>query len=535
MTKPDPFVRKSAIPALLDPSAPPDQAASAANMIDAALADLLAAEGPEGASLVTFGRMSRDQLARVITPDLLEERWDDDQLLATLHERRKSLAPSRELDELQSLIRAGKADTDSLARMLDTLDAVQDCLTPGRLRDRLVEERVAETPLAVVAARMAELRDALDNGATTDEATAWRKTEALRTAIAEAKERAEAAAKWPRMLPISDDGGEPEPVPVLYVPGTSTGVLAKREVGILTASGGSGKSYLTLQWGVAAALGRVHEDRAAERYEQIGRIASGGLAAAPGKWLYLGYEDSRSRVAHRFQHVQREPGLHSAFERAAADGIKPLDIDPHCQSLYLRGYPLFGVNPRDHMATMPVPLDAWDRVWSAAEAYGPDCVVIDPAMSAYLAGGNDIATVRAFIDHLYARAEALGCAILIVHHSSKQGRGPMRGEDNPGNVAGSVAWVDAARTVLCLGRAEKVEIGERDRKVHRLWAEKTNHYGGGERWLSKSTYDDGRSLAGFADVTSEVQQARAAKRSKDQAEAKKKKGANGHAAQQTFA
>lgn len=410
--------------------------------------------------------------------------------------------------EFEGLLDAGRADTESLGRLRTVLDAIQSGIDPLAHAKRAKESEAQSGARSLAEAKglWQAVRDA-------DKASKWGKSEALRRALDALLDEAREAESWPGLLPIADDGGEPDPVPVLCDPATGAGVLSKREVGILAGRGGSGKSYLTLQWGIAAAVGRV----LGEADPEFRGVDSGGYRAVPGRWMFMGYEDSRWRVARRFSSATREPDLLRAFDKARNAGRNPLEACRECRSLYLRGKPLFGVPAGSHKDVMPARLKAWDRAWADAESFGPDVVVIDPAGSAYLAAGNDIATVRSFVDALYERAEALGCAVLVVCHPSKQGRGKDAGGGNPGNVSGSTAWVDASRAVLMLDLDGGGDVPGVEGPIYRLWPDKANHFTAKPRYLVRATYDKGKGFAGFECVSSQVESARAKAKAKPSA------------------
>ena len=204
-------------------------------------------------------------------------------------------------------------------------------------------------------------------------------------------------------------------------------VLSVGEVALLSAPGGSGKSYLTLQWSLAAGGGGDYG-------------AAAGLRVRPGPVVLASYEDSPARLALRMQ----ASGATATDEGALA---------PHVH-VWHDPVPLFAGENR-HGDARPAP--CWDSFWEAVRALAPALVVVDPA-SAALEGAsmNDGAVVRRLMRALSREAEAAQCGVLVVAHDTKQGRNEARagGDPGAGAVAGSATWFDAARGAMYLRRTE---------------------------------------------------------------------------------
>lgn len=226
-----------------------------------------------------------------------------------------------------------------------------------------------------------------------------------------------------RLRPLAECSQEPEPVPLLRRDGDRFGsVLAVGEVAVLSGAGKAGKSTLALQVALGAA----------------------GCPGSPDAWQeVLGLEVRSGPVAL----VSFEDDLRRIYDRATLIG----DAAP--QSLHAvnaRGFPLFGVREGEHIQARPRKLPAWFTLWAQLRRIRPRLVVIDPVGSAFLGNSASVEAVRAFIDALRSEAERAGCGVLLIAHATKGGRGQEATATDPGQVAGSAAWSDAARAVMVL-------------------------------------------------------------------------------------
>lgn len=289
--------------------------------------------------------------------------------------------------------------------------------------------------------------------------------------------------RYPGGRDIWDAWADPCGVPVLRGMGLNGSVLRRGEVAVLSGAGGRGKSTLALQWALAAAVG-----------EAVGQewTPAGGLQVRAGRTVILSYEDDARDIADRASKALALPSLAEPLTdiqpREAAGGR----IEVHS----MRGWPLFGVGAGEHHASRPEPLEAWEPVWHCIRAYGAHLVIIDPAMSAYLASGNAVEFVRLFMDSLIEEARKADCGLLVIAHSTKAAR-RSKDADETGNVSGSAAWTDAARGVLVLGpgsnptqRKLSCEKANHSRQFERLLAEHTRQ-SGGMQWPEFLGFEDG--------------------------------------------
>ena len=239
--------------------------------------------------------------------------------------------------------------------------------------------------------------------------------------------------------------GAPVPAPVLWRAtaddGLADAVLSVGEVAILSGEGSAGKSTVTLSLARAAATAP----------DGFGEAC--GLRVRPGPVVLVSYEDSGVRIAHRLARM-RGP-----------------DPDPARIPHWPDPGPLYhgfdGGNGQGPGAD-------WPALWAAVRELAPSLVVIDPASSALAdASMNEGGPVRAFMGALAREADAAGCGVLVVAHSTKADR--ATDEPGPGAVAGSATWFDAARGLLYLTwKAAKHDDRDTERR-RELRCIKANH------------------------------------------------------------
>ena len=254
-----------------------------------------------------------------------------------------------------------------------------------------------------------------------------------------------------RAVPAKEIVGTARPDRLLSLAGHGGALLSEGGVALLAGEGGVAKSPLALS--IAAGFA------AHEHGGKYGGLHGGLFDGAAGPVLVASYEDPPSVAADRLQHLARK------WWPAPPDpaGLRAL-ADVHL--LDLAGAPLFGpVAVTDDRPALynarPGPLAGWRVLWNEAHRIGARLVVVDPALAAYAADANGAAQVREFMGALAAAAAPdpaaawRGCGVLMVAHSTKAARGgPARKTDHdpfdPGQVAGSSHWTDAARGVLTL-------------------------------------------------------------------------------------
>lgn len=227
-----------------------------------------------------------------------------------------------------------------------------------------------------------------------------------------------------RLRPVRDCAADPEPVPLIRRAGDRRGsVLAVGEVALLAGQGKVGKSTLARQLCVAAAAcpGGL------KAWKEVA-----GLEVAGGVSALVTFEDTDRRT---FESCR-------LLEDPLPEGLGVMQA---------RGHPLFGVREGEHLQARPQRLPAWFRAWAQIRQAKARLVVIDPVGSAFLGNSASVEAARAFIDALRTEAERAGCGVLLVAHSTKAARKEKEVDaDDPGQVAGSAAFSDAARAVMVL-------------------------------------------------------------------------------------
>ena len=224
-------------------------------------------------------------------------------------------------------------------------------------------------------------------------------------------------------VPVSKWRGVSEPEPILWrdTDKEISPVLSVGEIALLSASGGLGKSTVTLAV-AAAATAKEHN-------------AACGLRTQTGPVSLVSYEDAPSRIARRLSWMPD-----ADFEAVhLTENPAPLWDAPEGRGAGQRGR-------------------QWPILWSRIRENGARLVIIDPASAACLAPVSEATAVRAFLGALEEEAKPRdhwpGCGVWIVAHSTKSSRDALLMGQDPGAgvVAGSAAWYDGARGVLTLYR-----------------------------------------------------------------------------------
>ena len=228
--------------------------------------------------------------------------------------------------------------------------------------------------------------------------------------------------------------------------------LAVGEVTLLSAPGGTGKSYLTLALAKAAAVAANDENRT-EGY-------ACGLTIRAGSTVLVSYEDSAVRLYHRLSALRVDDGP-GKRPRKGGNWAGQIHLWEEAEPLWIADPDLRGESG---------PSASWAPLWQRVRTLRPALVVIDPASVALAnLSTSEGVPVRAFLRALAWEAEAAGTGILLVAHDTKAARNATRwgGDPGAGAVAGSASWFDAARNVLYLRR-----ISEAERLLESL---KSNH------------------------------------------------------------
>ena len=222
-------------------------------------------------------------------------------------------------------------------------------------------------------------------------------------------------------------------------------ILPAGEIGLFAGSGGSGKSRLSLQVGVAAA------GVPAATAEPI---PDGTLRVASGPVVLCSYEDAAPWIAWRARRVARW-----LDDRAGTTHHTRAVTDPERLSVAAVDAPLFGVTLGAGREAIPGPLASWRPLWDHAAAIGARLVIIDPVALAGQWDGYSPLPVGAFIAAIRRELRALTdpCGALLVCHTTKAARAGVQDADRTGAeaIVGSAAWVDRARAALMLDAIQK--------------------------------------------------------------------------------
>ena len=300
--------------------------------------------------------------------------------------------------------------------------------------------------------------------------------------------RTRLSVRIPPFRGIMAGHGDDKPVPLIRGRGLRGYVLSEGEVAVLSGAGGIGKSTIAMQIALAGALA----DAAGADWGE-----TSGLSVRAGRSVILSWEDSAWRLAERASKALGLPALKKLAGRLPAGTESGVAANERVQASHMRGWPLWGVGEGDHALTRPTALDAWDAAWRCIREFEPSLVVIDPAMSAYIADSNSVAFVRSFLDSLYGAAKEARCGVLLVAHSTK-GAQRTKDADRTGDVAGSAGWTDAARGVLTMRRPTK---GEGDITERTLECTKANYSRSFSRSLEEHRAGASQEFCGFEETT----------------------------------
>lgn len=234
--------------------------------------------------------------------------------------------------------------------------------------------------------------------------------------------------------PASELAGLPVPPREWHV----AGLIPAGTVTLLSGDGGTGKSLIALQLGVATAAGAPW----------LGREVRQGRA------LYLSAEDDRDELHRRLDTV------------SAAEGIPLADLDA------LRYESLAGEDAL--LATLGKggnlePTDLCQRLDRTLGSLRPALLVADTLADLFPGNENDRAQARQFVSLLRHLAIEHGCAVLLLSHPSLTGLSSGTGS------SGSTAWSNSVRSRLYLSRV--VQDGYEADTDARVLSTKKSNYG----------------------------------------------------------
>ena len=219
---------------------------------------------------------------------------------------------------------------------------------------------------------------------------------------------------------------------------------------ILTGPGGIGKSYLSLQYVAALAMGYdantyalMPDDSDISKEKQ----------RPPIQVVIASYEETRLEVWKRIKRI--------------CDELKWADYDTLAKRIHyvdLQGLgPAWGVATGDHLALRSKMLPLGEYLLSESKNKETRLLVLDPSAAVY--GGSDIAreSVREFTSAINAWCREAGCATLLIAHP------PKSGDD----YAGSTDWLGSCRAMWTLRQEERTEGKGENKEIHK-WYQLSN-------------------------------------------------------------
>jgi RecA-family ATPase len=273
------------------------------------------------------------------------------------------------------------------------------------------------------------------------------------------KERVEWESAWkpgteapepPEPPEPPDPTPQPAPLPFLdmtnwtfdNVPKREWGVremFPRRNVVLLSGEGAAGKTLLSLQLGVAHALGR----------DWIGTLPE------LGPFLYLGAEDEADELQRRLSDILKSYG--AEFK----------DLADHIHLLSYAGEDAVLGAPDRMGIIQPTPL--FERLLAAAIAIQPVVIVLDTSADIFAGNEVDRAQVRQFIGLLRKMAIAANAYVVINSHPSLTGISTGTG------LSGSTGWHNSVRARAYLTTVKTDKGEEPDPTLRTLEFKKSNY------------------------------------------------------------
>ena len=225
--------------------------------------------------------------------------------------------------------------------------------------------------------------------------------------------------------------------------------------GLVVAAGGTGKSQLFLQLGMALATGRPWLDFEVER---------------PRRVVYLAAEDAELFIWQRIYAIAQwwrtEAALLADFDKQAVeDPITPAVLAQLRQNLVIVPADLMREIPRltkKGSGDVDVNLKGIKRLLDFLAPFKPDLVSIDPTIRFMTGDENSSMDAARFIEAVEILKTKLRCTMLAAHHKGKAtGRAEGDGaEQSQYGARGSSALVDNSRWVADLSRLTTKAAGQ---------------------------------------------------------------------------
>ena len=192
------------------------------------------------------------------------------------------------------------------------------------------------------------------------------------------------------------------------------GMVPQRTVTLFAGDGGTGKSLLALQLGVASAAG----------------TAWLGKSVKQGRVIFISAEDDEDELHRRLDDI------------LAAEGRTYDEVE---------GLTLRSLAGEDALLAIEGQLsliesELFKELESRAEQEDPALIVIDTLADVYPANENDRAKVRQFVGILRGLAIRQKCAVMLLGHPS------LTGLNSGSGTSGSTAWHNSVRSRLYMSR-----------------------------------------------------------------------------------
>ncbi|NOR70353.1 MAG: AAA family ATPase [Methylomarinum sp.] len=278
---------------------------------------------------------------------------------------------------------------------------------------------------------------------------------------------------------------EPQQLPVLPVLSLATALarklppidyvlpgLPRGKVGMLSAAGGVGKSYWSLQAALQVAVGGfVDFDLAGAEFES---------GDATGSVLLVSLEDEADDVSRRLQTIIN----HWEDDKEQKEWLADIADNELFDIIALAGQ---GVSLIDNYA-MPNGYIA-SITEHAQKMHHCRLIIIDTLRRAHDADENDNGVMSKILRYFEKLAKDTNAAVLLLHHESKAAIG--NADAGAGAMRGASAIVDNARWVMRMQRMTAIEAEARgilDDNIRKQWIRVTNektNYGPeeAEKWL----------------------------------------------------
>lgn len=228
--------------------------------------------------------------------------------------------------------------------------------------------------------------------------------------------------------------GRPVPPRAWHVPDMIPG----RTVTLLSGDGGTGKSTLALQLGVAT----------------VAEVPWIGQDARAGRVLYLSAEDDADELHRRLDAITVHHQL--SFERLAGLRIWPLADQDALLATGAPGKPLEATS-------------LFYDVEAVAKTWRPALIVLDSLADFFGGNENDRAHVRRFISLLRQLAITVDAAVLLLAHPSLTGLATGSG------LSGSTAWNNSVRSRLYFSSPKDDDGGASAPDIRTLAMRKANY------------------------------------------------------------